>query len=101
MSFDLPDVIWEQMVGEKPVREFRFHPVRKWRFDFCWPDKKTAVEIEGGIFLPKSRHTSCMGYSGDMEKYNAAAELGWTVLRYIPNHLDYEQIKRCLNRSVS
>ena len=27
---------WQATVPE-PVREFRFHPKRKWRFDFAWP----------------------------------------------------------------
>ena len=34
------------------VREYRFHPDRKWRSDFCWPaeDVRLFVEIEGGIW---------------------------------------------------
>jgi len=62
------------------VPEHRFHPSRKWRFDYAWPDKKLAVEYEG-IFAAKSRHTSVMGFSGDCEKYSAAAILGWCVIR--------------------
>ena len=65
-----------------PVREFRFHPERKWRFDFAWPDRKIAVEVEGGVFLPKGGHTTGVGYTKNCEKYNAAALLGWVVLRY-------------------
>jgi len=34
----------------EPVREYRFHPKRKWRFDFAWPDCQVAVEIEGGVW---------------------------------------------------
>jgi very-short-patch-repair endonuclease len=64
-----------------PVREFRFHPVRKWRFDFCWPDKKLAVEIEGAIWV-RGRHTRGSGFAQDAEKYNAAALAGWRVLRF-------------------
>lgn len=30
------------------VREHRFHPTRRWRFDFAWPDEKVALEVEGG-----------------------------------------------------
>lgn len=30
------------------VREHRFHPTRKWRLDFCWPEQMLAVELEGG-----------------------------------------------------
>ena len=39
-----------------PVPEFRFHPERKWRFDFAWPEHKIAVEQEGGVWI-QGRHT--------------------------------------------
>ena len=32
---------------ERPLREYKFHPRRDWRFDFAWPEKKLAVEIQG------------------------------------------------------
>jgi len=64
-----------------PVAEFVFHPVRKWRFDFAWPECMLAVEIEGGIWTA-GRHIRPVGMENDMIKYNAAAELGWRVLRY-------------------
>ncbi len=64
-----------------PVRELRFHPSRRWRFDFAFPDKKIAVEVEGGIWA-RGRHTRGGGYAGDVEKYNEAVKLGWRVLRY-------------------
>ena len=64
-----------------PVREFCFHPTRKWRFDFAWPDKKLAVECEGGTFSG-GRHTTGSGFEKDSEKYNAAVLQGWRVLRF-------------------
>lgn len=64
-----------------PEREVKFHPTRKWRFDFAWPDKKLAVEIEGGVYSG-GRHTRAKGFIADCEKYNEAAALGWTVLRF-------------------
>lgn len=69
------------MKAPEPAREHRFHPVRKWRFDFAWPDRLFAVEIEGGVWTG-GRHTRGAGFVKDMEKYNAAAELGWKVLRF-------------------
>lgn len=65
----------------RPVREFRFHHERKWRFDFAFPDKKIAVEIEGGVWNA-GRHNRGSGFIADAAKYNAAAILGWRVLRY-------------------
>jgi very-short-patch-repair endonuclease len=76
-----------RIAGYKFEREFKFHPVRKWRFDFALPNQKVAVEFEGGIFLPKARHTSMMGYAGDVEKYREAVLLGWKVLRYTAKDL--------------
>lgn len=63
------------------VKEHRFHPERKWRFDFAVPDHKIGIEYEG-INSEKSRHTTLTGYTGDAEKYNAAQALGWRVLRF-------------------
>lgn len=63
------------------VREYQFAPHRKWRFDFAWPEKKIAVEIEGGTWSA-GRHTRGTGFAADCEKYNAAALHGWRVLRF-------------------
>jgi very-short-patch-repair endonuclease len=60
-----------------PVREHRFHPVRRFRFDFAWVAEKLAVEIEG-----KGRHQTFMGFANDAFKYNLALALGWRVLRF-------------------
>lgn len=75
-------------------REFRFHPVRKWRFDFAWPEKKVAIEIEGAVWTG-GRHTRGAGYVKDCEKYNAAAELGWVVLRYTTTDLKKRPVQVC------
>lgn len=56
-------------------REFRFHPKRKWRFDFAWPDLKLALECQG-----LGRHQRVKGYRDDCEKKAAAIALGWSVL---------------------
>jgi very-short-patch-repair endonuclease len=71
-----------------PIREHKFHPTRKWRFDFAWPDQKIAIEVEGGLFLAGGgRHNRGASMKGDMEKYNEAACFGWSVLRYTPDQL--------------
>jgi hypothetical protein len=64
-----------------PVAEYRFHPSRKWRFDFAFPDRMAAVEVEGGVWTG-GRHTRGSGYIADCEKYNNAAALGWFVFRF-------------------
>lgn len=67
-----------------PEREFRFHPQRKWRFDFAWPDRKIAVEVDGGTWVG-GRHVQGAGFENDCRKMNAAALLGWRVLRFTSN----------------
>lgn len=67
--------VWE------PVREYQFHGLRKWRFDFAWPNIKIAVEVEGGVWTG-GRHTRGKGFIDDCEKYNQAALGGWMVLRF-------------------
>lgn len=61
-------------------REYQFHPTRRWRFDFAWPLKKIAVEIEGGVWS-NGRHTRGSGFIEDCRKYNEAVILGWRVIR--------------------
>ena len=70
----------------KPVVEFLFHSERKWRFDFAWPQSRLAVEVEGGVWI-QGRHTRGSGFVKDMEKYNAAAMLGWRILRFQPQDI--------------
>ncbi len=71
--------------------EFAKELGRKMRFDMCWPDRWLAVEIEGGIYLPTSgRHNRGVGFEADAMKYNLAALLGWTVLRFGPKEIESE-----------
>jgi hypothetical protein len=69
-----------------PEEEYRFHPKRKWRADYAWPDYKVMLEVEGGVFTG-GRHTRGSGFLGDMEKYNEAAAHGWRLIRCTPSGL--------------
>lgn len=69
-----------------PTLEHRFAAPRRWRFDLAWPEQRVALEIEGGVWTG-GRHTRPQGFLGDIEKYNAAAELGWRVLRCTPDQV--------------
>ena len=66
---------------KEPEREFKFHPKRRWRFDFAFPLEKIAIEVQGGIFMKKSGHNSGIGILQDYEKYNNAVISGWRVLQ--------------------
>lgn len=72
-----------QIYKLSPIREYAFHPSRKWRFDFYFPGALLAVEIEG-ISRSGGRHQREGGFIADCEKYNAAALMGIRVLRYTP-----------------
>lgn len=80
-------------------REVRFHPTRKWRFDFSNAQAMLAVEIEG-ITAEGGRHQRRQGFIGDIHKYAEALILGWRVLRVTPgliqNDVAIDYIKRAL-----
>jgi hypothetical protein len=80
-----------------PKPEFRFDDARRWRFDYCWPEQKVALEIEGGVFT-RGRHTRPTGFLKDMEKYNRAAELGYRIFRCTPTtiHVGMRLVGRAL-----
>ncbi len=77
-----------------PYEEVLFHDTRKYRFDLAWPDYGVAFEREGGTYIKanckqcghetthfRSRHHDQKGMEEDVEKYNAAQTLGWSVIR--------------------
>ena len=63
-----------------PEREHRFAKPRRWRFDFSWPDRLLALEVDGGTWT-NGRHSRGKGVEADCEKACHAAILGWRVLR--------------------
>ena len=89
---DLEDALSFQLRNNdflpEAVREYKFHPKRKWKFDFAWPASMIAVEVEGAVWMEKSRHTSGKGFTDDCVKYNEAALLGWQVLRVVGSQIE-------------
>jgi hypothetical protein len=63
----------------EPEQEFRFHPVRKWRFDLAWPELKVALERHGSTWT-RGHHTRGAGFRDDREKMNTAQTMGWLVI---------------------
>lgn len=81
------------------VKEYRFHPTRMWRFDYAIPAHKIAIEVEGGVWTG-GRHTSSVGFLGDMEKYNTATVMGWRVLRTVPDELNTNATIRMIRDAI-
>lgn len=73
----LTHVRWAQL--PQPIREHRFHPKRRWRADFAWPDQMVMVECQGGTWVGGA-HVRGVGYDNDVKKHNVAILLGWRVL---------------------
>jgi very-short-patch-repair endonuclease len=67
----------------RPERQVRFLAGRRWAFDFAWPDRRVAVEVEGGIWSA-GRHVRGDGFERDAIKYSEAAIAGWLVVRVTP-----------------
>jgi len=82
-------------------REWRFDPVRRWRFDFAWPgnDPLVAVEVEGGTWI-NGRHSRGAGMAADMEKYNEASTKAWYVLRVTAEHIKSGQALAWIQQMV-
>ncbi len=85
---------------EECIKEFKFHPTRKWRFDYAIPVHKIAVEVEGGVWTG-GRHTSPKGFLNDMEKYNTATLMGWRVFRTIPDELCTNATLQLLRKAIA
>ena len=68
-----------------------------WRFDLAYPDRKIAIECEGGTWS-NGRHTRGKGYEGDCRKYNRAIELGWRVYRFTSGMVDSGEAIQTLQR---
>lgn len=66
--------------------EYRFHPERRWRFDLALPAYKLALEVDGGLFV-RGRHSRGAGIEKTHEKENAAATMGWRILKCQPRQV--------------
>jgi hypothetical protein len=109
----MPELLLEEQLkgaGIPYEREVLFHDERRWRTDFkvkgswgwcaqCGAEEDLLIEVEGGTWI-SGRHTTGSGFAKDAEKYNAAAELGYRVLRYTPSMIEdgsaLAQIQRVL-----
>ncbi len=69
-----------------PEFEYRFDPVRRWRFDLAWPEYKLYAECDGGIWI-HGGHNRGAQMKKDWAKRNAATIAGWRGLWVEPKDL--------------
>lgn len=81
-------VIWNDLGGKPLEAQVKFHPERKWRFDFADRVTMVAFEIQGGIYRAQSGHRSFEGVQRDYEKLNAATIWGWKVIQVTSPMMD-------------
>lgn len=85
--------LWNQSYPHTPVTlQHRFNAERRWKFDFCWPIAKVAVEIQGH----KAYHTSYDGMFKDYEKWNTATLSGWSIILLMSKHLNKDNKNQTL-----
>lgn len=71
------------------VTEHRFHPTRRWRFDYAILEYKIAIEKDGGVWMKGGgAHSRPQNILRDMEKLTQASVLGWTIIRRTPQQLN-------------
>lgn len=87
--------------GKIPAEQYRFSPGRRFRFDFAWPKRKVAVELDGfGYGGKQGGHQTIVGISNQHEKQNHAIELGWIVLRYTTRQLGSKEKREAVCQQV-
>lgn len=63
-------------------RNCNFIEGRRFQADFWWPRLKLALEVDGGVWMNKSGHTSGTGYTSDRERDVEALLQGIITVRY-------------------
>jgi hypothetical protein len=80
-----------------PIHEYRWHPVRKWRFDYLFDF--VAVEKVGGVWV-NGHHSRGKTQLDDMARRNEAQIMGFLVLEFSPQQFEdgsaFETIRRAL-----
>jgi hypothetical protein len=66
-----------------PETQVRPHPTIQWRFDFAWPNKMLAIEVQGY----GRGHTSYVSMLKDYAKHNYSVSEGWTLLYLMSENL--------------
>lgn len=68
---------------------------RRFEFDFCLPDHRILIEIQGAVFTG-GRHTRGAGYTADCEKSRLGQMAGYDVLCYTGKQINTKEVKRLI-----
>ncbi|HEX7333433.1 MAG TPA: hypothetical protein VF290_18155 [Pyrinomonadaceae bacterium] len=90
------------LVGIQVEREFYFALPRRWRSDWKVKTRDILIEFEGGLFKKrKAGHSSVRGILRDIAKGNAAALLGFVLIRIAPPHVVSGQALKWVEQAVA
>lgn len=82
-------------------RHVKWHPTRQFHWDFYFPELRLAVEVEGGQSVPGGgHHQRTGGYEHDCSKYNEAALMGFTLLRFTSKQVFDGTALRYVERAI-
>ena len=88
--------LWALHKGPALTKEVKFHPSRRWRFDYASDCAMGAIELNGGVFVG-GRHSRGMGQVRDAEKGRLAAYSGWSVIHFTTKCLTWENVKQAVD----
>jgi len=66
----------------EPKTQYQFHPQRRWKADFCYPEYRIIAEVNGMTHQASRGHTSFAGLHRDYEKQNAAQLMGYRYFEF-------------------
>ena len=84
--------IWGALNGPALEREAKLIPGRRFRTDFFHRPTSLVIEIEG------FGHSKMNRYTTDVEKYNALAEAGYTLIRLTSDMITVQELERIIER---
>lgn len=93
---------WEKIGGIPYLRECKCLESHKYRWDFCFPERKFAIEVHG--MSPKAGcggHQSFVGVTRDCLKQTLATLDGWRIAPLTGQHITEEILQKINNFLVN
>ncbi len=71
-----------------PQPEVMLTSLRRFRWDWAWPEHRLVLEVNGGIYR-RGGHSTGTGILRDQTKLNCATLLGWRTIQVTPATLTH------------